>query len=125
LRRRAARQARHADRTRWNDCLRCAGAVSRTRPFAPDDHAPGERADSARNGPQRWTPFSVECVHRASQRSTRAERRMDHLTIVTTGGTIDKIYFDDKSQFQIGAPQIGEILEALGVAFTFEVLPVL
>ncbi|MGH8173960.1 MAG: asparaginase domain-containing protein [Rhodanobacteraceae bacterium] len=50
---------------------------------------------------------------------------MDHLTIVTTGGTIDKIYFDDKSTFQIGAPQIGEILEALGVAFTFEVLPVL
>ena len=50
---------------------------------------------------------------------------MDHLTIVTTGGTIDKIYFDDKSQFQIGAPQIGEIHEALGVAFTFEVLPVL
>lgn len=53
------------------------------------------------------------------------ERRMQHLTIVTTGGTIDKIYFDDKSTFQIGAPQIGEILEALGVAFTFEVVPVL
>jgi L-asparaginase len=50
---------------------------------------------------------------------------MQHLTIVTTGGTIDKIYFDDKSTFQIGEPQIGEILEALGVAFTFEVLPVL
>jgi len=50
---------------------------------------------------------------------------MQYLTIVTTGGTIDKIYFDDKSTFQIGAPQIGEILEALGVAFTFEVMPVL
>ena len=50
---------------------------------------------------------------------------MQHLTIVTTGGTIDKIYFDDKSQFQIGAPQIGEILEALGVAFTFEVVSVM
>ena len=50
---------------------------------------------------------------------------MQHLTIVTTGGTIDKIYFDDKSTFQIGAPQIGEILEALGVAFEFEVVPVL
>ena len=50
---------------------------------------------------------------------------MQHLVIVTTGGTIDKIYFDDKSTFQIGAPQIGEILEALGVAFTFDVLPVL
>jgi len=48
---------------------------------------------------------------------------MQHLVIVTTGGTIDKIYFDDKSTFQIGAPQIGEILEALGVAFTFDVLP--
>ena len=36
---------------------------------------------------------------------------MQHLTIVTTGGTIDKIYFDDKSTFQIGAPQIGEILQ--------------
>ena len=50
---------------------------------------------------------------------------MDQLCIVTTGGTIDKIYFDDKSTFQIGEPQIGDILDTLGVAFTFEVLPVL
>ena len=50
---------------------------------------------------------------------------MQHLTIVTTGGTIDKIYFDDKSTFQIGSPQIGEILEALGVAFAFDVVSVL
>jgi len=50
---------------------------------------------------------------------------MQHLTIVTTGGTIDKIYFDDKSQFQIGDPQIGEILTTLGVDFTFEVVPVM
>ncbi|MGA8277976.1 MAG: asparaginase domain-containing protein [Rhodanobacteraceae bacterium] len=50
---------------------------------------------------------------------------MRHLTIVTTGGTIDKIYFDEKSEFQIGAPQIGQILEALGVGFAFEVLPLL
>jgi L-asparaginase len=50
---------------------------------------------------------------------------MQHLVIVTTGGTIDKIYFDDKSTFQIGAPQIGEILETLGVAFSFDVVPVM
>ena len=50
---------------------------------------------------------------------------MDHLTIVTTGGTIDKIYFDDKSSFQVGAPQIGEILAALGVAFRFDVIALL
>lgn len=50
---------------------------------------------------------------------------MDRLTIVTTGGTIDKIYFDDKSDYQIGAPQIGDILQALGVAFRFLVIPLL
>jgi L-asparaginase len=48
-----------------------------------------------------------------------------HLRIITTGGTIDKIYFDDKSSFQIGAPQIGEILQALGVAFPFSVIPLM
>ena len=47
---------------------------------------------------------------------------LQHLTIITTGGTIDKVYFDDKSAFQIGAPRIGEILGALGVAFPFDVI---
>ena len=47
---------------------------------------------------------------------------LQHLTIITTGGTIDKVYFDDKSTFQIGAPRIGEILGALGVAFEFDVV---
>ena len=47
---------------------------------------------------------------------------MDRLLIVATGGTIDKTYFDDKSEFQVGAPQIGGILEALGVALAFDVI---
>ncbi|UPG91393.1 asparaginase domain-containing protein [Luteibacter aegosomaticola] len=50
---------------------------------------------------------------------------MQHLTIVTTGGTIDKVYFDDKSDYQIGSPQIGDILTQLGVAFRFDVIPIL
>ncbi len=50
---------------------------------------------------------------------------IDHLCIVTTGGTIDKIYFDDKSDFQVGEPQIGRILEELGVGFRFNVIPIL
>ena len=50
---------------------------------------------------------------------------MQHLTVITTGGTIDKVYFDAKSDYQIGAPQIGEILSQLGVAFEFDVVPVL
>ena len=46
---------------------------------------------------------------------------MDKLLIVTTGGTIDKIYFDDMSDYQIGEPLIGQILDHLRVGFDFEV----
>ncbi len=46
---------------------------------------------------------------------------MKKLLIVTTGGTIDKIYFDDMSDYQIGDPQIGLILELMHVGFEFEV----
>ncbi|MCK7594328.1 asparaginase domain-containing protein [Pseudomarimonas salicorniae] len=50
---------------------------------------------------------------------------MNELCVVTTGGTIDKIYFDDKSDYQIGEPQIGRMLAELGVAFRFSVIPIL
>lgn len=46
---------------------------------------------------------------------------MKKLLIVTTGGTIDKIYFDDMSDYQIGEPMIGQILQQLQVGFEFEV----
>lgn len=47
------------------------------------------------------------------------------LLIITTGGTIDKIYFDDKSDYQVGDPQIAQILNAMNVAFDFEVRPLM
>jgi len=50
---------------------------------------------------------------------------MNKLLIVTTGGTIDKIYFDDMSDYQIGDPQIGHILNDLQVGFDFEVNPLM
>jgi L-asparaginase len=50
---------------------------------------------------------------------------MEELLVVTTGGTIDKVYFDDKSDYQVGEPQIGRILEELGVAFRFSVIPII
>jgi len=46
---------------------------------------------------------------------------ISRLLIITTGGTIDKIYFDDKSDYQVGEPQISQILNAMHVAFDFEV----
>ena len=50
---------------------------------------------------------------------------MEELLVITTGGTIDKVYFDDKSDYQVGEPQIGRILEELGVAFRFSVIALL
>ncbi len=43
------------------------------------------------------------------------------LKIYTTGGTIDKIYFDKKSEFQVGEPQISELLKEANITFDYEV----
>ena len=43
------------------------------------------------------------------------------LHIITTGGTIDKIYFDAKSDYQVGEPVIGDLLEKMAVGFPFTV----
>lgn len=43
------------------------------------------------------------------------------LHVFTTGGTIDKVYFDAKSEYEVGDPQIAEILQAVGVGFDWEV----
>jgi L-asparaginase len=50
---------------------------------------------------------------------------MKHLCIVTTGGTIDKIYFDELSSYQVGEPQIGRILADFGVGFSYDVTPLM
>ena len=47
---------------------------------------------------------------------------MKQLKIITTGGTIDKLYFDDASEYQIGTPVIGDLLHSYKVAFRFEVV---
>ena len=47
---------------------------------------------------------------------------MKRLKIITTGGTIDKLYFDDASEYKIGHPVIEDLLKSFNVAFKFEVL---
>ncbi len=47
------------------------------------------------------------------------------IKIITTGGTIDKIYFDDKSEFQIGDPQIAEVLKEANITLDYEVIPLM
>ena len=43
------------------------------------------------------------------------------ITIFTTGGTIDKVYFDAKSKFQVGEPQIAELLRESNVGIDYEI----
>jgi L-asparaginase len=43
----------------------------------------------------------------------------------TTGGTIDKVYFDAKSEFQVGSPQVLEVVQDANVAFEYEVESIL
>jgi len=47
------------------------------------------------------------------------------LQIITTGGTIDKVYFDDQSDYKIGEPEIGRILSDMNVAFRWKVMPLM
>ena len=42
------------------------------------------------------------------------------IKIFTTGGTIDKIYFDIKSEFQIGEPLIGQLLNEANISFDYK-----
>lgn len=41
------------------------------------------------------------------------------LHIISTGGTIDKIYFDANSEFQVGEPVVERILRAHNAGFDF------
>jgi len=45
------------------------------------------------------------------------------ITIITTGGTIDKVYFDDKSEYQVGDPQVVEVLKTANVSIETDVIP--
>jgi len=44
-----------------------------------------------------------------------------HIRFLTTGGTIDKIYFDEKSRFEVGDTQVQHILQDGLVGFEFDV----
>jgi L-asparaginase len=43
------------------------------------------------------------------------------IKIYTTGGTIDKVYFDQKSDYQVGDPQAKGVLERANVALEYHV----
>ena len=50
---------------------------------------------------------------------------MDSLLIITTGGTIDKVYFDASSDYEVGESVIGRLLAQAHVRQDFEVVNLL
>ncbi|MDH3387440.1 MAG: asparaginase domain-containing protein [Gammaproteobacteria bacterium] len=47
------------------------------------------------------------------------------IRIFTTGGTFDKIYFDAASEFHIGEPMAGALLDEANVSFDYEIVSLL
>jgi L-asparaginase len=47
------------------------------------------------------------------------------IKFLTTGGTIDKIYFDAKSEFEVGSPQVLEVVKDANVTFEYEIESIL
>ncbi len=45
--------------------------------------------------------------------------------VLTTGGTIDKVYFDAKSTYSVGEPQIAGILQRVGAMFPYKIETIL
>jgi len=47
---------------------------------------------------------------------------MSLIRVFTVGGTIDKIYFDAKSRYEVGPPNITEVLSGLRLNLDYEVV---
>ena len=47
------------------------------------------------------------------------------ILVITTGGTFDKVYLDAKSDYQVGEPYVGNLLEEGNVTLNYEILSIL
>ncbi|MEE4166818.1 MAG: asparaginase [Desulfocapsaceae bacterium] len=46
---------------------------------------------------------------------------MEPILILTTGGTIDKVYFDAKSEYEVGPPAIKTVLSEMNLAVDYRI----
>ena len=51
----------------------------------------------------------------------RSDMNTPQISILTCGGTIDKVYFDAKSEYEVGEPQIQAILQRANVSFDYTI----
>jgi len=52
-------------------------------------------------------------------------RKIMFIHFIAAGGTIDKLYYDAKSEYQIGSPQIMSLLQEMELAFQYTIEPLL
>ena len=50
---------------------------------------------------------------------------METILILTTGGTIDKIYFDAKSTYEVGPPNISRLLAELNLSLVYQIVSIM
>jgi len=46
---------------------------------------------------------------------------MSEISIIAVGGTIDKVYFDAKSEYEVGPPNIERVLSELNLSISYSV----
>ncbi|MCP3887354.1 MAG: asparaginase [Desulfobulbaceae bacterium] len=46
---------------------------------------------------------------------------MCEISIITVGGTIDKVYFDAKSEYEVGPPNIAKVLGELNLSIKYSI----
>jgi L-asparaginase len=54
-----------------------------------------------------------------------SDSELQPILVVTTGGTIDKVYFDAKSNYEVGESVVGDLLRQAQVRVPFELLALL
>ena len=57
--------------------------------------------------------------------ATWSDRDPEPILVVTTGGTIDKVYFDARSNYEVGESVVGDLLRQAKVRLPFETLALL
>lgn len=48
-----------------------------------------------------------------------------NIKVFCVGGTIDKVYFDAKSKYEVGAPSVGKIFRQHDVVVNYQVVPLM
>lgn len=72
-----------------------------------------------------WEALALVHHNRTADAKQAAEDDGDGVTVITTGGTIDKVYFDALSRYEVGTPVVTGILGEAGVNVPYTVIPLM